>query len=276
MKKILVGIFALILLFTGVGISNLSKISYAEEITKVENVTSVKNNEKGFADNKNLETKDSDKNFPINTNEINSQIIEYENNENFSVCVIGNASTSVKPDKAYVSVEIQTIDSEMKNSKDNNFKLFDNAANALKEAGLSDNNIVFDSFYSYPSYDCSGVRQVNGYYTTTEFTFMVNDLNNLQNLIDTICENSVTSVRNIRYEISEQEKIYSDVMLQALENAKVKAQNLTGKDSLTIKSIREESVYSCSSLYKNYCEGANISDYIGDVNIEARVVVEFE
>lgn len=276
MKKILVGIFALILLFTGVGISNLSKISYAEEITKVENVTSVKNNEKGFADNKNLETKDSDKNFPINTNEINSQIIEYENNENFSVCVIGNASTSVKPDKAYVSVEIQTIDSEMKNSKDNNFKLFDNAVNALKEAGLSDNDIVFDSFYSYPSYDCSGVRQVNGYYTTTVFTFTVNDLSNLQKLIDTVCENSVTSVRNIRYEISEQEKIYSDVMLQALENAKVKAKNLTGKDSLTIKSIREESVYSCSSLYKNYCEGANISDYIGDVNIEARVVVEFE
>lgn len=276
MKKILVGIFALILLFTGVGISNLSKISYAEEITKVENVASVKNNEKSFADNKNLETKDSDKNFSINTNEINSQIIEYENNENFSVCVIGNASTSVKPDKAYVSVEIQTIDSEMKNSKDNNFKLFDNAVNALKEAGLSDNDIVFDSFYSYPSYDCSGVRQVNGYYTTTVFTFTVNDLSNLQKLIDTVCENSVTSVRNIRYEISEQKKIYSDVMLQALENAKVKAQNLTGKDSLTIKSIREESVYSCSSLYKNYCEGANISDYIGDVNIEARVVVEFE
>lgn len=199
-----------------------------------------------------------------------------ESQQNYCVTVIGNATSSMKPDKAYVSVQIETLDSDMKKSKDDNFALFDKITNLLKENGLNDSDIVFDSFYSYPSYDYSGTRTLNGYYCQTTLTFAVNDLENLQNLISIVSENGITKVSNIRYEISTKDQVYSEVMLKALENAKEKAKNLTGKEDLSIKSIKEESVYSSSCLYKNYYEGANIADFLGDIEVEARVVVEFE
>ena len=199
-----------------------------------------------------------------------------ESQQDYCVTVIGNATSSMKPDKAYVTVQIETLDSDMKKSKDDNFTIFDKLIDVLKDNGLNDSDIVFDSFYSYPSYDYSGTRTLNGYYSQTTLTFAVNDLENLQNLISIVSENGITKVSNIRYEISTKDQVYSDVMLKALENAKEKAKSLTGKEDLSIKSIKEESVYSSSCLYKNYYEGANIADFLGDIEVEARVVVEFE
>ena len=199
-----------------------------------------------------------------------------ESQQDYCVTVIGNATSSMKPDKAYVSVQIETLDSDMKKSKDDNFALFDKITGALKDNGLNDSDIVFDSFYSYPNYDYSGIRTLNGYYCQTTMTFAVSHLENLQNLISVVSENGITKVSNIRYEVSTKDQVYSDVMLKALENAKEKAKSLTGKEDLSIKSIKEESVYSSSCLYKNYYEGANIADFLGDIEVEARVVVEFE
>ena len=199
-----------------------------------------------------------------------------ESQQNYCVTVIGNATSSMKPDKAYVSVQIETLDSDMKKSKDDNFALFDKITGVLKDNGLNDSDIVFDSFYSYPSYDYSGTRTLNGYYCQTTLTFAVNDLENLQNLISIVSENGITKISNIRYETSNKDQVYSDVMLKALENAKEKAKILIGKEDVSIKSIKEESVYSSSCLYKSYYEGANIADFLGDIEVEARVVVEFE
>ena len=199
-----------------------------------------------------------------------------EREQDYCVTVIGNATSSMKPDKAYVTVQIETLDSDMKKSKDDNFALFDKTTDLLKDNGLNESDIVFDGFYSYPSYDYSGTRTLNGYYCQTTLTFAVNELENLQNLISVVSENGITKISNIRYETSTKDQVYSDVMLKALENAKEKAKNLTGKEDLSIKSIREESVYSSSCLYKSYYEGANIADFLGDIEVEARVVVEFE
>lgn len=228
----------------------------------------------------NTTTQNQNANISLSDNARNSfsstSTVADESQQDYCVTVIGNATSSMKPDKAYVTVQIETLDSDMKKSKDDNFTIFDKLIDVLKDNGLNDSDIVFDSFYSYPNYDYSGIRTLNGYYSQTTLTFAVNDLENLQNLISIVSENGITKVSNIRYEISTKDQVYSDVMLKALENAREKAKTLTGKEDLSIKSIKEESVYSSSCLYKNYYEGANIADFLGDIEVEARVVVEFE
>lgn len=228
----------------------------------------------------NTTTQNQNANISLSDNARNSSsstsTVADESQQDYCVTVIGNATSSMKPDKAYVTVQIETLDSDMKKSKDDNFTIFDKLIDVLKDNGLNDSDIVFDSFYSYPNYDYSGIRTLNGYYSQTTLTFAVNDLENLQNLISIVSENGITKVSNIRYEISTKDQVYSDVMLKALENAREKAKILTGKEDLSIKSIKEELVYSSSCLYKNYYEGANIADFLGDIEVEARVVVEFE
>lgn len=256
----------------------LSKSTDSNEVVEIKKENGVLNSDNNG--NTNTTTQNQNSNISLSDNARNSSsstsTVADESQQDYCVTVIGNATTSMKPDKAYVTVQIETLDSDMTKSKDDNFALFDKITGALKDNGLNDSDIVFDSFYSYPNYDYSGIRTLNGYYCQTTMTFAVSNLENLQNLISVVSENGITKVSNIRYEVSTKDQVYSDVMLKALENAKEKAKSLTGKEDLSIKSIKEESVYSSSCLYKNYYEGANIADFLGDIEVEARVVVEFE
>lgn len=77
------------------------------------------------------------------------------------------------------------------------------------------------------------------------------------------------------YKVSNIDDIYADVLLSALENAKAKVQKVSGRDDLQVKSIKEEYVYSCTSLYKSYADGLGDNSMIGNVNVQAKVSVEF-
>lgn len=194
--------------------------------------------------------------------------------EKMQLCIIGKASKNVSPDSAKVTAVIETLDSDIVKSKDNNFQAFDKVVNALKVAGLSDDKIVMDSFVSYPSYDYNGGKSLTGYYTITTISFDVDNIEEIKNLVDIVTENGATSIRNIQYCCSNLDEIYEEVLMMAIDNAKAKAEKIGG-GQLQIKSVKEEYVYSCSSLYRTYAENVSNS-LVGSIEVEARVNVEFE
>lgn len=194
--------------------------------------------------------------------------------EKMELCIIGKASKNVSPDSAKVTAVIETLDSDIVKSKDNNFQAFDKVVNALKGAGLSDDKIVMDSFVSYPSYDYNGGKSLTGYYTITTISFDVDNIEEIKNLVDIVTENGATSIRNIQYCCSNLDEVYEEVLMMAIDNAKAKAEKIGG-GQLQIKSVKEEYVYSCSSLYRTYAENVSNS-LVGSIEVEARVNVEFE
>lgn len=206
------------------------------------------------------------------------EIIEYqtEESEELQLCVIGNASKKVSPDSAKITAVIETLDMDMSKSKDDNFEIFDKVLASLKDGGIDENKIVLESFTSYPSYDYNAGKTLIGYYAITTFTFDVENLDNIKTYIDTITKKGVTSIRNITYQLSNIDEIYQDVLLMAIDNAKAKAEKVTGGQSLSIKGIKEEYVYSCSTLYRTYSESLENNALAGSIEVSAKVTVEFE
>lgn len=206
---------------------------------------------------------------------IKKRVLSDENKaEAMELCVIGNASKSVSPDSAKVTAVIETLDSDMVKSKDTNFEIFEKVLQALKDKGLAEEDFVLDSYTSYPSYDYSSGKSLVGYYTISTFTFNVDNLENLKQYIDTAVDSGATSIRNINYQLSNMDEVYQEVLMLAIENAKDKAERICGCE-VAIKSVKEEYVYSCTSLYRTYTE--NITNALmGCIDIEARVSVEFE
>ena len=197
-----------------------------------------------------------------------------ESQQAMELCVVGTASKSVSPDCAKITAVIETLDSDIVKSKDNNFQIFDKVVSALKTAGLSEDKIVLDSFISYPNYDYSSGKSLTGYYTITTITFDVDNIEDIKSLVDSAVENGVTSIRNIQYCCSNMDEVYQEVLMMAIENAKEKAEKIGGTE-MQVKSVKEEYVYSCSSLYRTYAE--NISNaLVGSIDVQARVNVEFE
>ncbi len=208
------------------------------------------------------------------------EVVEYQTEDNFpeelELCVIGNATKCFSPDSAKITAVIETLDMDISISKNKNFEIFEKVLEALKDAQIDETQIVLDSFSSYPSYDYNAGRTLIGYYSTTVFTFNVDNLDGIKTCIDTILEEGVTSIRNINYQLSNIDEVYQDVLLMAIDNAKTKAEKVTGGQEFSIKGIKEEYVYSCSSLYKTYSETLENSDtLIGDIEVSAKVIVEF-
>lgn len=196
------------------------------------------------------------------------------NEQQMELCVIGKASKSVSPDYAKITAVIETLDSDMVKSKDSNFSTFEKVLEALKAQGIAEEDIILESYTSYPSYDYNSGKSLVGYYTITTFTFNVDNLDNIKNYVDVATENGVTSIRNINYELSNMDEVYQDVLMMAIDNAKEKAEKICGEE-VAIKSVKEEYVYSCTSLYRNYNENLSQS-LMGCIDVEARVSVEFE
>lgn len=208
------------------------------------------------------------------------EVVEYQAEEDslegLELCVIGNATKNVSPDSATITAVIETLDMDISKSKDANFEIFDNVLAALKEAGVDENKIVLDSFTSYPSYDYNAGKTLIGYYSITTFTFDVDNLDNIKTYIDTITEKGVTSIRNINYQLSNMDEVYQDVLLMAIDNAKAKAEKVTGGQELIVKGIKEEYVYSCSTLYRAYSDSLENNALVGNIEVSAKVTVEFE
>ena len=85
----------------------------------------------------------------------------------------------------------------------------------------------------------------------------------------------MSSICEINYQVADLEGAYSQALSQALENAKTKASKLLGKEDLRIVKINEERIYTSNNMYRSYAEEYSTSPLIGKINIEARVIVEF-
>lgn len=202
--------------------------------------------------------------------------VENRIDQDFSISVIGETTKSVQPDMATIVASIETLDLNIQQSKNSNFQIFNEILSQLEAAGISKENIVFDSFTSYPSYDYNNNKTLIGYHSITTFTIETNELSSISDIIGVITQNGVTSIRNINYKISNLDEIYSEVLSMALENAKQKAEKITGKDDLSICCINEEAVYSSTSMYKAYSESLQDNSLIGKMDIKAKVSVKFE
>lgn len=207
-----------------------------------------------------------------------SNIVEYNSEEEdyASICVIGNANLNLSPDSAQICVKIEKLDEEITNSKTQCFETFERAVEELKKAEIGEDEICLNYFNCYPEYNFESGRRLTGYFSDISFCVNVKSLDNINNVVNSLLESGVTSIYEINYQVSDLENAYSQALSQALENAKTKASKLLGKEDLKIVRINEERIYTSNNMYRSYAEQYSTSPLIGKINIEARVVVEFE
>lgn len=201
--------------------------------------------------------------------------VEYSDDEDVSICVFGKAHVSVVPDCAVIFARIETLDNDISLSKENNFNAFERVASAVEEKGLAKENVKLEFFGCQPSYDYSSGKSLNGYYSTTTFSVSLPEIDSLGEYLDILTQNGVTAIDNISYKVSNLDEQYNLTLSAAVENAKAKAEKLAG-EGLNLVRVKEECVYCCNNLMRQYSEGVAPTDYLGKVEIEAQVMAVFE
>ena len=204
------------------------------------------------------------------------ETVEYENEEEVSICVFGKAKIKIAPNSACIFARIETLDSDVGLSKENNLSSFDKIIAALEEKGIEKEEISLEYFNCQPNYDYSSGKTLTGYYSTTAFSFEVSDIDNVKKYIDVLTENGVTSVDNVCFKVSNMEEQYNNALSLAIENARAKAEKMIECENLSLVKLKEEYVYSTNNILRQYSDGVSPLSHLGKVEIEASVLAVFE
>lgn len=202
------------------------------------------------------------------------EVIEYEEegteSENVYISVIGNSSKKLNPDSAVIFASLQNFDVDKDQSKDLLFSSFDEIKNSLSEVS---SKISLDYFSSYPNFRHRFSGELIGSSSFMNFSIQIDSLEDLKSVVEGLIEKNA-SINNIEYKVSNIDDEYNELLNSAVENAKSKALKLLNRESVSIVSIREESLFSSCSYSKQYFENDDAS--AGEIEINARVKVLFK
>jgi uncharacterized protein len=181
------------------------------------------------------------------------------NASNSTLSVVGNAQTMVRPDKVALSLSVETTNTTANAALNANSEAMNKALNALKVAGVRENETSTSFFNISPNYNLTQQRQeqdfpppiesrdIISYTVTNSITVDSYNLLNVSKWIDTAVQAGVNDISSIYFSLSDtkSERIKHDLLKQAIANAKSKADiaasalglNVTGVKSINIEPV---------------------------------------
>lgn len=252
MKKIIAFVFACIFMlcaFVGIGIQlQTNKVSA--------NFAAVENN----AENENFTIQTLEETDPTK--------------QAFEICVFGEASKNFTPDIANVRICVESLDLEKSVATSQNKECCEALISSLEAAGFERNNIVFEGTSCHQEctdrYSCE-----NGFRVSTTFSIETTT-EKLSKICQLTAENNSAKISYVNLSLSNQEEAYQQVLAQALENAKAKAKNIFKNENLQIASVKEEDIFYCKTLYRDFHNSNQNLSSLGEIKVEAKVSVNFQ
>lgn len=175
---------------------------------------------------------------------------------NSTLFVMGNAQTMVRPDKVTLSLAVETTNTTANEALVANSQTMNKVLNALKAAGVRENETSTSFFNISPNYNTTEEedfpppiesRDIISYTVTNSITVDSYNLLNVSKWIDTAVQVGVNDISSIYFSLSNEksELIKNDLLKQAVTSAKDKADiaasalglNVTGVKSINIEPV---------------------------------------
>lgn len=284
MKKIIFKLFLFTLVVLSITTITSTKLilakCFSEEPPEMEETQILDEN---YTQNQQIndENADVEENFDANQTE-NTTDGDVKNNSNTNnlpvakIIVYGGGKVTVKPDIAYISIGVETVNSNLqtaiKENNDNIIAIID----YLKSKNIEENDIKTKYYSVYQSSDYTTSEKYQQYHISNTIEYKTTDLENIGNQITQLTELGANRLDNIQFDCSDISNCYQKALKLALEDAKQKAASFTSAE-LTIDKITEENIYTCMP-YRSIDAYAKNAETVksGNIEIEAKIVVVFK
>jgi uncharacterized protein YggE len=182
--------------------------------------------------------------YNVNENNLYAQSSTLDNKTLF---VTGSAATEIKPDRVTVSLGVETTNSTAKAALAANSELMNNIINALKTAGVKENETSTSSFTITPNRNYSidnNQGQLIGFTVSNSIQIDSSNVNDTSDWIDTAVSSGANNVNSIYFSLSDEklDEIKKELVIDAIENAKEKADIAASALGHKVVGIRTASV----------------------------------
>jgi len=201
------------------------------------------------------------------------------------ISVNGEASVNVKPDTVVVNIGVQTEAQNARDSIAENASRMNALIDAVKRAGVKDDEMKTARFSVQPRYDYEtrGVPNLVGFVTRNTLQITVSADANVGHIIDQAAQAGANIVENVSYQVRDMSKYRDEALKAAVQDARRRADVLAEASGLRItgvKSIVESGgamPYARAELaVMDQAYGAGSTPVMpGDITIHFSVRVEF-
>jgi hypothetical protein len=156
-----------------------------------------------------------------------------------TLVVIGYGWVSAEPDMAEVSLGVLTQAATATEAVQQNAEKVSRVIGALKEMGISKDNMKTEHFSVYPVYSRSDPPEVIGYRVSNVIIVDVHDLNMVGRVIDEATEAGANQVQGVAFTLSENKSraMRLEALQKAAEDANIKAETIASSLGIEIVGI---------------------------------------
>ena len=195
------------------------------------------------------------------------------------ITVLGSCENYYSPDTAYVTIGIETNETELTVAQQNNANKMSKAITMLEEYGIDKSNIKTTGYKVYNHHNYfDNTKEVESK-VLNYVEFKTNNIDSLDTLLESLTNSGVNYINNIRFTLEDTRDEYTDTLKCALENAKQKAIALSGNENLVAIEIQENSVY-IENYHNNYMLAKTVENtnnlQSGEIKVCANITVTFE
>ena len=150
-----------------------------------------------------------------------------------TISVTGTATSSVQPDQLNISFGVETQQKTAKEALDSNSIAMNNVIEAIRTAGVTDDEIGTSNFSIYPIYDGyeepltkRWTQELKGYQITNTITVKTFNLTLAADIIDAAVNAGTNRVDSVSFTLSPEKhmQLKDELIEQAIQNAKTKAE----------------------------------------------------
>jgi uncharacterized protein YggE len=170
----------------------------------------------------------------------------YQNNTSNpnTLFVTGTANTKVKPDKVILSLGVETNNKTANAALVANSKVMNKVIDALKTAGVKENETSTSSLSISPNYNYSRpsdtVGKITGFTVSNLIQIQSTNIGNVSRWIDTAIASGANTVNNVDFTISDKrlDETKNNLIKQAINNAITKADIATSVLGLKVVGVK--------------------------------------
>lgn len=191
------------------------------------------------------------------------------------IIVYGGGSVSAVPDIAYVTIGVESRDTNLQTAVEENKQTMAKVIGKLKEMGIEDRDIKTKYYSAYQMHSYTTNERFGEYEISNTIEFKTRDLDNLGENISTLTSLGANQLGGITFDCEDISSYYQEALKLAIQDAQNKVTAFTDKE-LSIVKINEECVYTCMPYRSiDMLASENTSVEKGSMEIEAKIKVIF-
>ena len=168
--------------------------------------------------------------------------------------VTGNGKVNIAPDIAYINIGVHTEGASVGEALASNTAQSQAVADALKDFGLTDQDIQTTAFNVYPqqNYGPQGEMLDIKYVVDNSVYVTVRNLNQLGEILDAVVKSGANNINGINFDVADRSVAMSAARKAAVEDAHAQAEELASAAGAKLGEVQYINVSSYSQPYGTY------------------------